>query len=86
MATSSAVKHAPSVPRRLSGMRWLVYCFGRGLQLLGLLLIWWVLLLFVGFAGMGVLLRWSLLAAIVFYTGWGCTMWAKRGARDANAR
>ncbi len=65
-------------------MRRLVYGCGRGLQLLGLLLIWWVLLLFVGFAGMGVLLRWGLFAAIVFYTGWGCAMWAKRGARDPN--
>ncbi len=45
-------------------MRRLVYGCGRGLQLLGLLLIWWVLLLFAGFAGMGVLLRWGLLAAI----------------------
>lgn len=85
MATQSVDKHA-SAPCHPSGMWRLVYGCGRGLQLLGLLLIWWVLLLFAGFAGMGVLLRWGLLAAIVFYTGWGCTMWAKRGARDPNVR
>jgi hypothetical protein len=63
----------------LVGLRRLVYWFGRGLQGLGLLLIWWVLLMFAGAAGMWVLLYWSLLAVLVFYVGWACTLWAKRG-------
>jgi hypothetical protein len=60
------------------GVRWVVYWCGRILQMLGLLLIWWVLLLFASTAGMGVLLSWSAVAALVFYTGWVCMMWATR--------
>ncbi len=63
----------------LAGPRRVMYWIGRGLQGLGLLLIWWVLLMFAGAAGMWVLLYWSLLSALVFYVGWACTMWAKRG-------
>jgi hypothetical protein len=48
------------------------------LQGLGLLLIWWVLLLFAGAADMGILLLWSVAAVIVFYAGWACTTWAKK--------
>ena len=49
--------------------------------MLGLLLIWWVLLLFVSLAdaGMSVLLQWGLLAAVVFYLGWAFTVWGKKG-------
>jgi len=63
----------------LAGFRRVEYWIGRGLQGLGLLLIWWVLLMFAGAASMWVLLYWSLLAVLVFYVGWACTMWAKRG-------
>jgi hypothetical protein len=45
---------------------------------LGLVLIWWVLLLFAGTAGMSVLLYWGAAAALVFYAGWVCMMWATR--------
>jgi hypothetical protein len=62
--------------QRLVGARWLVYWCGRFLQMVGLVLIWWVLLLFAGTAGMGVLLYWSAAAALVFYAGWACMMWA----------
>ena len=64
----------------LVGLRRVVYWIGRGLEGLGLVLIWWVLLMFVGVAGMWVLLYWGLLAVVVFYVGWACTMWAKRGS------
>ena len=64
------------VPQRPVGARWVVYWCGRLLQMVGLVLIWWVLLLFAGTAGMGVLLSWSAAAALVFYAGWACTMWA----------
>jgi hypothetical protein len=64
------------VPQRPVGVRWVVYWCGRILQMLGLVLIWWVLLLFAGTAGMGVLLSWSAAAALVFYAGWACMMWA----------
>jgi len=63
----------------LVGLRRVAYWLGRGLQGLGLLLLWWVLLMFAGAAGMWVLLYWSLLAVMVFYVGWACILWAKRG-------
>jgi hypothetical protein len=73
--SAASKRAAPS----LVGCRRVVYWIGRCLQVLGLLLIWWVLLMFVGAARMWVLLYWSLVAALVFYVGWACTWWAKRG-------
>ena len=67
-----------AVVRRPRGIRRLAYGMGRVLQGLGLLLIWWVLLLFVGFADMWTLLFWSLAATLIFYAGWLCTAWAKQ--------
>ena len=67
-----------SVPQRPVGVRWVVYCCGRSLQMLGLVLIWWVLLLFAGTAGMSVLLGWGTVAALIFYAGWVCMRWATR--------
>jgi hypothetical protein len=67
-----------TVAQRPVGVRWVVYWCGRILQMLGLLLIWWVLLLFASTAGMSALLIWSVAAALVFYTGWVCMMWATR--------
>jgi hypothetical protein len=68
-----------ATPPLLTGSRRVVYWCGRILQALGLLLVWWVLLLFAGVAGMGVLLWWSVAAAVVFYVGWVCTMWVRKG-------
>jgi len=71
---------APKVAAQpLVGLRRGAYWTGRGLQGLGLVLVWWVLLMFAGAVGMWVLLYWSLLAVLVFYVGWACTRWAKRG-------
>jgi hypothetical protein len=71
----------PSFGYRLAGgRRWLYMC-GRGLQGFGLLLIWWVLLLFAGAADMHTLLLWSMAAVVVFYLGWVCTAWAKKDAK-----
>ena len=64
------------VPQRPVGVRRVVYWCGRLLQMVGLVLIWWVLLLFAGTAGMGVLLYWSAAAALIFYVGWACMVWA----------
>ncbi|MBM3222550.1 MAG: hypothetical protein FJZ47_01920 [Candidatus Tectomicrobia bacterium] len=61
-------------PQRPVGIRLVIYWCGRMLQLLGLLLIWWALLLLAGTA----MLYWSLAAALLFYAGWGCTTWATR--------
>jgi len=69
-------RSASPVPQRPVGSRWVVYWCGRTLQMIGLVLIWWVLLLFAGTASMGVLLYWSAAAALVFYAGWACMMWA----------
>jgi len=66
--------------QRPVGARWVAYWCGRVLQVIGLVLIWWVLLLFAGTAGMAVLLSWSAAAALVFYAGWACILWA-RGKR-----
>ncbi len=65
-----------SVPQRPVGARWVAYWCGRTLQVIGLVLIWWVLLLFASTAAMGLLLCWSAVAALVFYAGWACIMWA----------
>ncbi len=62
----------------LTGVRRVVYWCGRLLQVLGLVLIWWVLLLFVGTASMWVLIYWSIIAIVVFVGGWVCTAWVKR--------
>lgn len=73
------LRPTPAVtPSSLAGARRLLYWCGRSLQVVGLLLIWWVLLLFAGVASMGVLLWWGMTAAVVFYAGWACTMWARK--------
>jgi hypothetical protein len=72
-------RHSSFVPPWLAGLRRLVYWSGRVLQIGGLLLIWWVLLLFTSVADMGALLPWSAAAAAVFYAGWACTVWARKG-------
>ena len=70
---------------QLRGMRRLIYWMGRILQGFGLLLIWWVLLLFTGFADMWTLLFWTMAAALVFYLGWVCTLWPTRpGGRTSD--
>jgi hypothetical protein len=78
MAKKQVIRHPVSVVRPLAGVWLVVYWCGRALQVLGLLLIWWVLLLFAGVEGMGALLFWSVIAAAVFYAGWACTVWARR--------
>jgi hypothetical protein len=76
MSEEHTGRGARSVSRRPVGVRWMAYWCGRTLQVLGLVLLWWVLLLFAGTASMGLLLYWSAAAALVFYAGWVCIMWA----------
>jgi hypothetical protein len=76
MSEERAGRGAIPLAQRPVGMRWVVYWCGRTLQVIGLVLIWWVLLLFAGTAGMGLLLYWSAAAAFGFYAGWVCIMWA----------
>ncbi|GIX46567.1 MAG: hypothetical protein KatS3mg131_0778 [Candidatus Tectimicrobiota bacterium] len=66
---------------RPAGLRRVVYGCGRVLQGAGLVLLWWVLLLFAGSAAMGPLLLWSGVACGVFYAGWLCTLWGRKGMR-----
>jgi hypothetical protein len=73
----SSSQHNPVQSPPLRGRRRLVYACGRLLQGVGLLLIWWVLLLFAGTASMDVLLYWSLVAIGVFGSGWVCIVWVK---------
>ncbi len=63
---------------RLAGLRRVAYWGGRLLQVMGLLLMWWILLLFTSVTGMSGLLRLGLIALGVFYAGWGCTAWARK--------
>jgi hypothetical protein len=79
MVEKPALKPAFPMLHRPTGLRGVVYWCGRVLQMLGLLLIWWVLLLFAGAVGMGALLGWGGVAAVVFYAGWACTTWARKG-------
>jgi len=76
MSEERAGRGAIPVPQRPIGVRWVAYWCGRTLQVIGLVLLWWVLLLFAGTAGMGPLLYWSAAAVLVFYAGWACIMWA----------
>jgi len=76
MSEERVGRGAIPVLQRPGGVRWVAYWCGRTLQVIGLVLIWWVLLLFAGTAGMGPLLYWSAAAALVFYAGWACIMWA----------
>jgi hypothetical protein len=79
MAKKQAIRPYASAVLPPAGVRWVAYWCGRVLQVLGLVLLWWVLLLFAGVVDMGVLLRWGVVAATVFYTGWACTVWARKG-------
>ena len=76
MSEERVGRGAIPVQQRPVGIRWVAYWGGRTLQVVGLVLLWWVLLLFAGVAGMGVLLYWSAAAALVFYAGWACMRWA----------
>jgi hypothetical protein len=79
MDATQRPKQTTVTPSALAGSRRVVYWCGRTLQVFGLLLLWWVLLLFAGVASMGVLLWWSMAAAAVFYAGWVCTLWVRKG-------
>ncbi len=76
MSAERAGRDAIPLAQRPVGMHWVAYWCGRTLQVIGLVLIWWVLLLFAGTAGMGLLLYWSAAAALVFCAGWVCIRWA----------
>lgn len=78
MAKNRGQPPSSSIPRR--GTVWwrAVYWGGRTLQVVGLVLIWWVLLLFANMARMGALLQSVLVAAVVFYTGWACATRARK--------
>ncbi len=68
-----------SVSRRLTGKYWFVHAGGRVLQAVGLLLIWWVLLLFTSAGDIAIVLYGGFaIAILLFYLGWGCTIWARK--------
>ena len=78
MAKDRARPPSTSVSYHSTALWRVVYWGGRALQVVGLVLMWWVLLLFANVAGMEVLLRWVIVAAVVFYTGWACAAWARK--------
>jgi len=78
MAKNRARHASPAMSSHRTALWRVVYWGGRALQIVGLVLMWWVLLLFANVAGMGVLLQWVMVAAVVFYMGWTCVAWARK--------
>lgn len=69
---------APATPG-LRGVRRMVYWAGRLLQGIGLIVLWWVLLLFASVTGMAALLVLSGMGVVIFLIGWACTAWVRQG-------
>ena len=71
------VKGSPTSPRRRGGFRRVVYWAGRMCQVLGLLVLWWVLLLFPAIEDLRIFPYVGLAAAgAVFCVGWLVVHWA----------
>lgn len=79
-----ATQHSrETIPPALHGKYRFVYLGGRILQGCGLLLIWWVLLLFANTSDLAVVLYSGFALAIVaFYLGVACTKWARKTQRS----
>jgi hypothetical protein len=67
-------------PPRRSIVRWLVYCWGLCLELLGMAFMGAVVVVFFGQVDAGLLLRLTVVGMVLFYAGWFCVRQASRGA------
>jgi hypothetical protein len=76
---------APDVPPpRRSIWRWLLYCWGICLELLGMAFMGAVVVVFFGQVDTRLLLSLTAMAMVLFYGGWFCVRQASRGAAKAS--
>lgn len=80
-SSESSEKQAPALSKRLRRLGRVAYWGGRLCQLLGLLLLWWMLLIFPTAEDIRTLLYGGVaVAAAVFYLGWLVVRWAVKAA------
>jgi hypothetical protein len=79
MVQDVTMRRVTGASHRLRGIRGVAYWSGRALQILGLLLMWWVLLLFTSTRDLPMVVYGGTAAAVVvFYLGWACTVWGRK--------
>lgn len=71
-------------PSRRSMWRWLVYCWGICLELLGMAFMGAVVVVFFGQVDAGLLLRLTVVGMVLFYGGWFCVRQASRKPAEAS--
>jgi hypothetical protein len=69
-------------PTQRSTFRWLLYCFGVCLELLGIAFMGAVIVMFFGQVEAGVLLSMSARGMVLFYGGWFCVRQGSRGVHS----
>lgn len=75
--SESSEKQTPAISKRSRRLRRIAYWGGRLCQVLGLLLLWWLLLIFPAAEDIRTLLYGGVaVAAAVFYLGWLAIRWA----------
>ena len=80
------MKRPRATPRLPGRLRWFVYWAGRTLQVLGLLLLWWVLMLFPAVENLRIFPYVGVTAAgAVFCVGWVVVRWAAGPMRETRA-
>jgi hypothetical protein len=70
-------------PPQRSILRWLVYCWGICLELLGMAFMGAVVVVFFGQVDAGLLLRLTAVGMVLFYGGWFCVRQASRRPAEA---
>ena len=76
---------APHMPQpRRSTWRWLLYCWGICLELLGLAFMGAVVMVFFGQVDTRLLLSLTAMGMVLFYGGWFCVRQGSRGAAKAS--
>jgi hypothetical protein len=63
-------------------VRWLVYCWGVCLEILGMAFMGAVVAVFFGQVDAGLLLRLTMVGMVLFYGGWFCVRQASRRPAD----
>jgi hypothetical protein len=79
---SPTAVQGPSPERSLG--RWLLYCGGVCLELLGIAFMGAVIVMFFGQVEAGTLLAMTARGMVLFYAGWFCVRQASRGAARAS--
>lgn len=79
---STVVPHVPPPGRSI--WRWLLYCGGVCLELLGMAFMGAVIVMFFGQVEAGDLLSLTARGMILFYSGWFCVRQASRGVGKAS--